>query len=86
MAVADYLMLIIENLLAIRVVFSYLGSQNTFVHLLSDYLLFPLNSLIARTTLVSDSSRFEVLTALLVLVLFYLHKLLDGKQRTSEVS
>lgn len=85
MAIADYLLLLIENLLAVRVVFSYLGSQNTFVHLLTDYILLPLNPLIARTTLLSDSSRFEAVTALLVIALFYLHKALDAQRRPEEV-
>lgn len=76
----DYLLIFVENLLAIRVVFSYLGSQETFVHFLSNFLLFPLSSLIRATTLVSDSSRLELFTAGLVVALFYLHRFLDRKR------
>lgn len=75
----DYFLLVVENLLAFRVVFSYLGAKGTVVQKLSDYILFPFLPLINKTTLTSDMSSLELVPAALVIILFYLHRFLDKK-------
>lgn len=74
----DTLLLFIENLLAFRVVFSYLGAKGTLIHRLTDLFLFPLKPLIAATNFTSDSSVLELIPAVLVVLLFFIHRLLDG--------
>jgi hypothetical protein len=73
----DIFLLTIENLLAYRVVFSYLGIQNTLIHRLTDLLILPFKPLAQVTTYISDSSILELLPAFLVVVLFFLHRQLD---------
>ncbi|MCX7832494.1 MAG: hypothetical protein N2440_06310 [Actinobacteria bacterium] len=77
--VLDYLLLIIENLLAIRVVFSYLGAKQTIIHSISNIILFPFAPLVNRLTFISDTSVLDVFSAILVIILFYLHKIIDRK-------
>lgn|GEM_PF-3683800 len=82
---SDVLLLFVENLLAFRVVLSYLGARDTVIHRFSDIFLFPFKPLIALTSFVSDSSILELLPAVLVIVLFFVHRFLDS-YREGEVT
>lgn len=77
--ILDYLLLAVENILAIRVVFSYLGAKQTIFHLISDIILFPFAPLASKLTFVSDTSILDVFPIILVIILFFVHKIMDKK-------
>lgn len=82
--IIDVVLLIIENLLAFRVVFSYLGTQSTFIHQLTGFILFPIGGLVERFSYAVDTSRLDVISVILVILLFYIHRYLDKYMLSAE--
>jgi hypothetical protein len=75
----DIILLVLENLLAYRVVLDFLGGQSTstIVHTLTDGIVAPLNRLWSGFLIRSDSSVLEISAVILVFLLVYLHGKLD---------
>lgn len=83
-AVLDIFLVVLENLLAFRVVFSYLGVQATLIHRITEIFLIPFGFLRSRLTFTVDSSALELLSVILVFALVLLHRYLDRRLDLNE--
>lgn len=78
----DIVLLLFENLLAYRVVFSFLGEDSRgFLYYFTEPVLFIFKSFEKALIFYSDSSRLELIPILLVFVLVILHGYLDKKYK-----
>ncbi len=78
--VLDVFFLILENLLAFRIVMSYLGNEQSIFHAISNVVLFPLSGLMQKAVYRVDNSTLDILAVVIVFILLGLHKLVDKKQ------
>jgi hypothetical protein len=83
-AASDAVLVVLENLLAFRVVFSYLGVQTTLIHKITDIFLMPFAFLKSRLTFTVDSSALELVSVFLVFALILLHRYLDRRSNLDE--